>query len=126
MESKWKNRNFFVALKNALNGVIYVIKKERNIKIELIFALFAIVASVILKLSLIEIAIIVLIIFLVFFSEFINTFLEITLDLYTEEYNEKVKIAKDIVAGSVLLISIASVIIGVLIFLPKILNIIKI
>lgn len=125
MESKWKNKNFFEALKNALNGIAYVIKKERNIKIELLFALFAIAASIILKLNLTEIAIIVLIICLVFFSEFINTFLEIALDLYTEEYNEKVKIVKDIIAGSVLLISIASVIIGILIFLPKILKMIN-
>ncbi len=125
MESKWKNQNFFEAFKNALNGIIYIIKKERNIKIELFFALLAIIFSIILKISLVEMAVIVLIISLVFFSEFINTSLEIAIDLYTQEYNEKVKIAKDISAGAVLLVSIASVIIGFLIFLPKILKIMK-
>lgn len=123
MESKWKNQNFFEALKNALSGIIYVIKKERNIKIELFFALLVIIFSIILKISLVEMVLIVLIIFLVFFSEFINTSLEIAIDLYTQEYNEKAKIVKDISAGAVLLISIASVIIGILIFLPKILKI---
>ena len=125
MESKWKNQNFFEAFKNALNGIIYIIKKERNIKIELFFALLAIIFSIILKISLVEMEVIVLIISLVFFSEFINTSLEIAIDLYTQEYNEKVKIAKDISAGAVLLVSIASVIIGFLIFLPKILKIMK-
>ena len=121
MENKWKNKNFFASLINALNGIVYIIKKERNIKIEIFFA---ILASIVLKLTSVEMAIIVLIIFLVFFSEFINTSLEIVLDLYTQEYNEKVKIVKDISAGSVLIISIASIIIGTLIFLPKIFNII--
>jgi len=124
MENKWKNKNFFASLINALNGIVYIIKKERNIKIEIFFAILAIVASIVLKLTSVEMAIIVLIIFLVFFSEFINTSLEIVLDLYTQEYNEKVKIVKDISAGSVLIISIASIIIGTLIFLPKIFNII--
>ncbi len=124
MENRWKNKNFFEAFINALNGILYVIKKEKNIKIELVFALLAIIASMVLKLNLVEIAIIVLTIFLVFFSEFINTSLEIAINLYTEEYNEKAKIVKDISAGAVLLVSIASVIIGILIFLPKILNLI--
>jgi len=87
MENKWKNKNFFASLINALNGIVYIIKKERNIKIEIFFAILAIVASIVLKLTSVEMAIIVLIIFLVFFSEFINTSLEIVLDLYTQEYN---------------------------------------
>ena len=32
MENKWKNKNFFASLINALNGIVYIIKKERNIK----------------------------------------------------------------------------------------------
>lgn len=125
MENKWKNQNFFESFKNALNGIMYVIKKEKNIKIELFFAVLAIIFSIILKISLVEMVVIVLTIFLVFFSEFINTSLEITIDLYTQEYNEKARIVKDISAGAVLLVSIASAIIGILIFLPKILKMMK-
>ena len=44
--------------------------------------------------------------------------------MYTEEYNEKAKIAKDIAAGAVAMLSISTVIIGGLIFFPKIYNII--
>ena len=121
MKDKWKNKNFFEALKNALNGVKYTIKNENNIKVELIFAIFAIITSIVLKINIIEMVIIILIVFLVFFAEFINTTIENIVDLCTEEYNEKAKIAKDIAAGAVLIVSILSVIIGVLIFLPKIL-----
>ena len=44
--------------------------------------------------------------------------------MYTQEYNEKAKIAKDIAAGIVTIMSIFSIIIGGIIFLPKILEII--
>lgn len=121
MSSKWGNKNFFEALKNSLNGIKYVIKNEKNIRIELIFAILAIFVSIILKISFTEFSIIVLVIFLVLFAECINTSLENLVDMYTEEYNEKAKIIKDVSAGAVTLLSCASVIIGILIFLPKIL-----
>ena len=124
MKNKWKNKNFFEALKNAMNGIKYVFKTERNFKIQLIFAVLAIVASMILKINYIELAIIILLIFLIFFAEFFNTILEEIIDMYTEEYNEKAKIAKDIAAGAVTILSISTVIIGLLIFFPKIYNII--
>lgn len=123
MSNKWSNKNFFKALQNALNGILYVIKNEKNIKIELIFAILAIIASIILKLNIIEFSIIIFVIFFVLFAECINTAIENTVDLYTQEYNEKAKIAKDIAAGGVILASILSIIIGILIFLPKILEI---
>ena len=124
MKSKWGNKNFLDALKNSLNGIKYVIKNENNIKIELIFAILAIITSILLKISLIEVILIIFAIFIVLFAECINTVIETVVDLYTEEYNEKAKIAKDIAAGSVLIVSILSVIIGVLIFLPRIIKII--
>ena len=124
MENKWKNKNFFEALKNAIYGIRYVFKTERNFKIQLFFAVLAIVVSIILKINYIELSIIILLIFLIFFAEFFNTILEKVIDMYTEEYNEKAKIAKDIAAGAVAMLSISTVIIGGLIFFPKIYNII--
>ena len=124
MSDKWENKNFFESLKNSLNGIKYVIKNEKNIKIELIFAILAIIFSIILKISFIEFSIIILIIFLVLFAECINTSIEKIVDMYTEEYNEKAKIAKDVAAGAVTLLSFASIIIGISIFLPKVLIII--
>ena len=50
-----------------------------------------------------------------------NTAIENLCDLYTTEYNEKIKIIKDIGAGAVTLAAIASVCVGLIMFLPKIL-----
>lgn len=126
MDKSWKNKNFFIALKNAFNGIKFVLKNERNFKIQVFLAIVAIFISGFLKINLIEWAIIVLTIFIVFLTEIFNTAIENVTDMITLEYNEKAKIVKDISAGAVVLTSIASIIIGGLIFLPKILKIIKI
>lgn len=125
MENKWKNKNFKDSVKNAFNGIMYILKNERNFRIQIIAALLVIIASFVLRLELIEFAIIVLVIFLVWLLEFINSAIEIVIDMYTEEYNEKAKVAKDISAGAVTLTALMSVIIGIIIFLPKILKYIK-
>lgn len=124
MENKWKNPNFFQSLKNALNGIKEIIKTGRNIKIQIVFAIFAVVMGIVLKINNIEALILVLTIFFVIVSEFMNTAIEMLADLYSTEYNEKIKILKDIGAGAVALSTIASVIVGIIMFLPKILNLI--
>lgn len=120
MENKWKNKNFFVSLKNSFNGIKYVFITQRNLKIQFLFAILATILGCILKISLVEWSIIVLLIFMVFLSEIFNTAIETVVDMITIEYNEKAKTAKDISAGGVTLVAISSVIIGILIFLPKI------
>ena len=118
---KWKSPNFFVALKHSVDGIKYTIRSERNIKIQLIFAFCAIVFGIFLKLSLIEFVLLILTIALVLFAEFVNTAVEFLFDLYSEEYHEKIKYGKDIASGAVLITSIVSVIVGIILFLPKIL-----
>lgn len=122
MENKWKNPNFFQSLKNAINGILCIIKTGKNIKIQLIFAIIAIIAGIIFKITSIEFLILVLTVFFVLVSEFMNTAIENLCDLYTTEYNEKIKVIKDIAAGAVTLSAIASVCVGLIMFLPKILR----
>ncbi len=122
MENKWKNKNFFQSLKNAINGVKFVWQYGSNIKIQFVFAIFAIILGGILKLSLVEFAILILTIFIVLICEVINTAIEKIVDLYTLEYNEIAKVVKDSAAGAVTLSAIMSVVIGIILFLPKIIN----
>lgn len=124
MENKWKNQKFLQSLKNAINGIIYVIKTGRNFKIQLFFAFLAILMGLGLKISLLEFAILMITIFLVLAMECINTAIEKIVDMYTLEYNETAKIIKDIAAGSVTLMAMLSIIIGCLIFLSKLIEII--
>lgn len=121
----WKKQSFFKAMKNSLNGIFYTLKKERNIKIQLIIAILAIILGIVLKINLIEWGILTITIFIVIISELINTAIENTVDLITTEYNEKAKIAKDVAAGAVLLSAINSVIVGIIIFGTKIIYYIR-
>ena len=122
---KWKNHNFHEALKYSIDGIKYTFKQERNLRIQLVFAICAIALGVFLKLSEIEFVFLILTIGLVLFAEMVNTSLEFLFDLYSEEYNDKIKCGKNIASGAVLITSIVSVIVGIILFLPKILNIIR-
>ena len=121
-EKKWKNKNFISALKNALNGIIYIIKNEMNIKIELLITVIVIIAGFVFKISILEWEILILTIGFVIFAEILNSVIEKIVDFITEDYNEKAKIIKDMSAGFVTVNSLVSVIIGILMFLPKILQ----
>ena len=125
MESKWKNKNFFEALKNSLSGLFYAIKEQKNLKIQLIMAFLVIIFSIVIKINKIEMMFICIAICFVIFAEVVNTAIEKTVDLVTEEYNEKAKIAKDIAAGAVIISSINAIIVGIIVFLEKIINVIK-
>ncbi len=120
-----KNRNFIDSFKNALEGIVTAVVDERNFRIELIIGIFTIVASVILKITTIEIMIITICITLVLVAELFNSALEHLVDLFSPEYHQLAKKAKDIGAGAVLVISIGSALIGCLIFIPYILEIIQ-
>lgn len=121
---EWKNKNFFDALKNSISGIKYTFKAGRNFKIQLIFAIIAIMAGITFKISMVEWTVIILLIFLVLFAEMINTVTEIIVDMITTEYNESAKNAKDVAAGAVTLCALCSVVVGLIIFIPKILKIV--
>lgn len=117
---KWQTENFGKSFRYALEGISYCIKTQRNILIQLCFAILAICLGVFLKISKIEWAIILFTIMFVIFAEMLNTAVESVVDLITEEYNEKAKIAKDVAAGAVLISAINAICMGLIIFLDKI------
>ena len=57
--------------------------------------------------------------------ELVNTASERSVDLVTKDYNDLAKVAKDVSAGAVFVMSLFSVIIGILIFVPKIIILFK-
>lgn len=126
MEKKWRNKNVIEAFKNATNGIKYVFKNEHNYRIQVVFSIIAILMGIILEINFLEFSIIFVLIALVFLAEFVNSITETVVDMYTEEYNERAKIAKDVAAGTAMLMAIISVIVGMLIYLPKILKIFNI
>jgi diacylglycerol kinase len=122
-----KAKNLLESFNYALNGIEYALKTQRNLRIHSVIAVLVIILASLLNLHNIEWAIIVLCIALVYFAELSNTALEVLMDsYYGDKYSELAKNAKDIAAGSVFSCAIFSIIVGMLIFIPRILDIVVI
>ena len=109
----------------AFKGIDDVIKNEPNMKIHVGVAILVVIMAFILKVSIIEWIILVLLIGAVLAAETINTTIENLVDMYTKEYDEKAKVVKDTAAGTVLILAITSAIIGLIIFVPKIIYLLE-
>lgn len=115
-------KKFFHSFSYPIKGLRYAYRNEQNLAVDLGIALLVIIAAFIFKVSLIEAAILALTIGLVIAFELINTSIEAAVDLVTEDYHPLAKVAKDTSSAAVFIIAIASVIVGIIIFLPKIIN----
>lgn len=125
-ELKFQGRSKFLnSVNHAIDGINYTIEHERNFKIELVMMVFVLVAGVYFRVSIVEWLILLLTIALVLTLEMINTGIERCVDLVTKEYHDLAKAAKDIAAGAVFIMSIFAVCVGVVIFLPKILELFR-
>lgn len=109
----------------AFKGIDDVISNEPNMKIHVSVAILVVITAFLLKISMIEWIILVLLIGLVLAAEVINTTIENLVDMYTKDYNERAKVVKDTAAGTVLILAITSAIIGLMIFVPKIILVLE-
>ena len=110
------------SFRDAIRGILYIVKTQRNFRIQIVCFILAVGAAIILKLTLSEIAIIVFAGGFVMVGEMINTGLERLVDLISPQYHPLARDIKDISAGVVLVASILAVIIGIIIFVPAIIE----
>ena len=125
MESQgnnFKSKNFFVSLKHALDGIVYGIKNCKNLRIDLVFFVLVIILSFILRISFIEWIAVIICSFVVLSLELLNTAIEEAVNLAMPNINQTAKNSKDIAAGAVLLSAFMSLIVGLIIFIPKIIS----
>ena len=109
----------------AFNGLRTVIKEEHNSRIHIIVSLIVIVCGFIFQISIIEWMLLCFAIGFVISIEILNSAIENLADFVSPEYHNLIKKVKDIAAASVLVSTISSVVIGILIFLPKIIVLIN-
>ncbi|MEH7124099.1 diacylglycerol kinase family protein [Bacillus sp. JJ1532] len=103
----------------AMSGIKKAFKQEKNLNIHLFVSIIVILMGLLLSISILEWLIILLAIGGMLSLEMINSSIERVVDLVTEDYHPLAKAAKDMAAGAVLIFAIISVIIGLIIFLPK-------
>ncbi len=112
------------SFKYALEGIKTGYKEEQNLRIHTIIAILVVVFSIIFKLSILEFSICFILIGLVLMAEFFNTAIENMVDMITLEENIHAKNAKDVAAAGVLVFAIISGVVGLSIFIPKVIDLI--
>jgi diacylglycerol kinase len=105
----------------AFAGVAYILRTQRNARIELAVAVAAVLLAAWLAISPVEWAVLALTIVIVLALEWINTALELAVSLASPEAHPSAKAAKDVAAACVLLGAVASVVVGLLLFTPRLL-----
>ena len=121
-QKKWKNREFTASFEFALTGIITAIKEERNMRKHLVLV---VLAGLIFRVSAIEWLFLLQAVFLVIALEIVNSAIENVVDLASNyHFSMLAKNAKDMAAGAVLVVSCYALITGMIVFIPKIWNLI--
>ena len=111
-----KKQTVLSSFKNAWQGIFYALRRERNFKIHIFFAIAATVICIILPVDTFYSFMVIYAIFFVLCTELINTAVEAVVDLHCgDTFNPLAKIAKDCCAGAVLLASIQAVVIAIIV-----------
>ena len=103
----------------AIEGVIHVLRTQRNMRIHFAIAVAVLVIAVAVGVSRLELIALLLSITFVLVAEMINTAVEGTIDAATTSFDPMAKLAKDIAAGAVLIAAVNAVAVGYLVFAGK-------
>jgi diacylglycerol kinase (ATP) len=103
----------------AFEGIIYVVRTQRNMRIHFLVALAVLPLGVLLGVSRIEMLALILAVAFVILMEMANTALEMTIDVATPSFDPRARAAKDIAAGMVLVSAVTALFVGYLVFAPR-------
>jgi diacylglycerol kinase (ATP) len=106
----------------AFEGIIYVVRTQRNMRIHFLVALTVLPAGVLLGVTRIEMLALLLSVAFVLLMEMANTALEMTIDVATSAFDPRARAAKDIAAGMVLVSAVTALFVGYLVFAPRLQN----
>ncbi|QQZ10830.1 diacylglycerol kinase family protein [Heyndrickxia vini] len=126
MNTDLKDRSsFWRSFTFAFRGIYHGFTTEKNLRFHFAASIVVIIFGIALNLRLVEWLFVIICIFGVISLELINTAIERIVDLVSPTYHPLAKQAKDVAAAAVLCFSFMAIIIGCLIFIPKIINIIR-
>lgn len=114
-----KVRKLIDSFNHAIEGIIYAVRTQRNMRIHMVAALLVLTACFFYDLSKFEILSITITISMVIMAELLNTAIEFAIDATTNYYHPLVKLSKNVAAGGVLVTAINAVLVGYIIFWDK-------
>ena len=116
MTSPRRSKSLLESFNFAFEGIIHVVRYERNLRIHFLIAVAVIIAAVGFDVTRMELISLLLAIAFVLIAEMLNSALEAVVDLVTPSVEPLAKIAKDVAAGAVLIATVTAVAIGYLVF----------
>ena len=116
---KVKTKKLANSFKYAIQGMLQSFKTEQNMKIHFLIMIIVIALGFWLKISKTEWIICIILFGAVISGELFNTAIETTVDIAMPYKDKRAKKAKDISASAVLVLAISAAIIGLMIFIPK-------
>lgn len=121
----WRKVKYSEKFRNAFRGIYVFSKSTRHLFIHILSALIVVILGFYFRVSSLEWIALVFAIGFVFVAEAFNTAIEIDIDLTSPEYHPYARDAKDVAAAAVLLSVFTAVIVGLIIFLPKIFKLLE-
>ena len=106
----------------AFEGIIHVLRTQRNLRIHFIVAFAVLVLALVVDVTKIELIVLLLSITFVLIAEMLNSAIEAAIDIATTSFDPMAKLAKDIAAGAVLIATINALVVGYLVFANKVAN----
>jgi diacylglycerol kinase (ATP) len=107
------------SLYHAVTGILEFLRDEHNARIHVVATIGVGIAAYVFRVTLMEAALLSIVIAGVWITEMLNTCVERTMDFVHPEEHPRIRFIKDLAAGAVLVASIAAVVVGLLIFIPK-------
>ena len=118
--SSRRSPTIFDSFNYAFEGLIHVLRTQRNMRIHFLVAVIVLVVALVVGVTKIELIALLISITFVLVAEMINTAVEGAIDVATSSFDPMAKLAKDIAAGAVLLSTINAVAVGYLVFSGKV------
>lgn len=116
----YRKQRFGNAIANALRGLYFFFRDERNARIQAVVTVLVLAAGWLAQVSAGEWMVLLFCIMMVKSLEMLNTSIERLCDVVHRQYHPLIREAKDIAAAAVLWAAAISVVLGLIIFLPKI------
>lgn len=115
-----KTRSLGESFRCAIDGVLFVLRTERNMMLHFFAAVLSLLIAALLRVTPLELACLTLTISLVLVCELANTALEILCDIICADLEPRIGRVKDIAAGAVLVSAVSAVIVGILVLGPRV------
>ncbi len=113
-------KRFFASFQYSFEGLKYAYLNEQSMLIHFLAVIVVVTLGIVLKINTTEWLFCLCMFGFVMGAELLNTAIEATVDLVTKEYHPMAKVAKDTASAAVLVLSIVAAIVGLTIFVPKI------